>query len=66
MLHGGYCVACCWLLMALLLVGGVMNLLWVALLTIVIAAEKISPRGALFGQAAGIVLIIWGVVRIAA
>ena len=66
MLHGGYCVACCWLLMALLLVVGVMNLLWVALLTIVIAAEKISPRGALFGQAAGIVLIIWGVVRIAA
>jgi len=63
-LHGGYCVACCWLLMALLLVVGVMNLLWVAMLTTVIAAEKFGPRGALFGQAAGVALIIWGIVRI--
>lgn len=65
-LHGGYCVACCWLLMALLLVVGVMNLLWVALLTIVIAAEKIVPRGLSIGHAAGVALIAWGLVKLVA
>ena len=43
--HGGYCLGCCWLLMALLFVLGVMNLPWVAALTIVVLAEKTLPQG---------------------
>ena len=41
--HGAYCLGCCWLLMLLLFVGGVMNLLWVALLTITVIVEKSTP-----------------------
>lgn len=41
--HGAYCLGCCWLLMLLLFVGGVMNLLWVALLTIIVIVEKLAP-----------------------
>lgn len=41
--HGAYCVGCCWLIMALLFVGGVMNLAWVALLAVVVLAEKVAP-----------------------
>ena len=42
--HGVYCLGCCWVLMLLLFVGGVMNLAWVAALTILVAAEKLSAR----------------------
>jgi predicted metal-binding membrane protein len=42
-IHGLYCVGCCWALMLLLFVGGVMNLAWVALLAILILAEKLAP-----------------------
>jgi predicted metal-binding membrane protein len=41
--HGLFCVGCCWALMLLLFVGGVMNLAWVALLGIVVLAEKYAP-----------------------
>jgi predicted metal-binding membrane protein len=41
--HGLYCLGCCWALMLLLFVGGVMNLAWVALLGIVVLAEKFAP-----------------------
>ena len=44
LIHGAYCVGCCWLLMALLFVGGVMNLAWVAALTLLVAAEKSVGR----------------------
>jgi predicted metal-binding membrane protein len=64
-MHGAYCVGCCWLLMALLFVGGIMNLLWVAGLTIIVAIEKLAPRGAIFGRAAGGALIAWGLVKLA-
>jgi predicted metal-binding membrane protein len=64
--HGAYCLGCCWILMALLFVGGVMNLLWVVGLTLIVTAEKLLPRGDWFGRAAGAALIAWGVVRIAA
>ena len=43
--HGAFCVGCCWVLMALLLVGGVMNVLWVAVLAILVLAEKVAPAG---------------------
>ena len=41
--HGTYCVGCCWALMLLLFVGGVMNLAWVALLAVAVFAEKLAP-----------------------
>ena len=64
MLHGAYCVGCCWLLMALLFVGGVMNLIWVASLTLLVAAEKLLPGGLWLARVAGIAMIVWGAVLI--
>lgn len=58
--HGIYCLGCCWLLMLLLFVLGVMNLPWVAVLTIIVLAEKIMPRGELLSRGLGVLLIGWG------
>lgn len=58
--HGLYCLGCCWLLMALLFVLGVMNLLWIAVLTVFVLAEKVVPRGHLLGRIAGLLMIGWG------
>jgi predicted metal-binding membrane protein len=58
--HGIYCVGCCWMAMLLLFVGGVMNLLWVALIAAFILVEKISPRGEWLSYGAGAALICWG------
>ena len=64
LLHGAYCVGCCWLLMALLFVGGVMNLLCVVAIAVLVAIEKLAPRGDWLGQATGLALIFWGLVRL--
>jgi predicted metal-binding membrane protein len=64
LLHGAYCVGCCWLLMALLFVGGVMNLLWIAGLTLLVAGEKLLPRGPMIARVTGIALIGWGLARL--
>jgi predicted metal-binding membrane protein len=48
--------------MALLFVGGVMNLLWVAGLTLLVAAEKLLPGGQWIARLAGLAMIGWGVV----
>jgi predicted metal-binding membrane protein len=58
--HGSYCVGCCWFLMALLFVVGVMNLAWVAAVAIYVAFEKLLPRSQWLGRAAGAGLIIVG------
>ncbi len=58
--HGVYCVGCCWALMAVLFVAGIMNLLWVAAVAVFVLAEKLVPHGELIGRAAGIVLMIIG------
>ena len=58
--HGLYCLGCCWLLMVLLFVLGVMNLLWIAVLTVFVLAEKVVPRGHLLGRIAGLLMIGWG------
>ena len=58
--HGLYCIGCCWALMLLLFVGGVMNLLWAAALGMLVLAEKLIP-GRLFGRATGIMLVAAGV-----
>jgi predicted metal-binding membrane protein len=62
--HGAYCVGCCWFLMALLFVAGVMNLLWVAVIALFVMAEKISPKGELLARVAGVGLVIAGVTLI--
>jgi predicted metal-binding membrane protein len=59
--HGAYCVGCCWALMALLLVGGVMNVLWIVLLALLILLEKVAPFGRQIALVAGMVLIVSGV-----
>ncbi len=60
LLHGTYCVGCCWLLMALLFVGGIMNLIWIAGLTLLVAAEKLVPGGLWLARIAGIGMLVWG------
>jgi len=59
--HGAYCVGCCWMLMALLFVGGVMNLAWIAALAVLVLAEKLFPAGRWIGLICGAVLVGWGV-----
>ena len=59
--HGTFCVGCCWLLMALLFVAGVMNLLWVAAIAGFVLLEKLVRGGAVLGRVAGVALICWGV-----
>jgi predicted metal-binding membrane protein len=59
--HGAYCVGCCWALMALLLVGGVMNVVWIVLLALLILVEKVAPFGRQIALLAGMVLIVSGV-----
>jgi predicted metal-binding membrane protein len=58
--HGEYCVGCCWALMALLLVGGVMNVVWIVLLALLILVEKVAPFGRQIALLAGMVLIVGG------
>ncbi len=64
--HGSYCVGCCWILMALLFVAGVMNLLWIAAIAGFVLLEKIVPRGAWVSRAAGVFLLGWGAWMVAA
>ncbi|MFZ1752271.1 MAG: DUF2182 domain-containing protein [Caldilineaceae bacterium] len=63
--HGGYCVLCCWLLMALLFVAGVMNLLWVATIAVIVLVEKAVPGGYRVSRAIGLLVTAWGVWMIA-
>ena len=59
--HGTVCVGCCWSLMLLLFVGGVMNLAWIAGIALFILIEKLGHAGSWIGRVAGAVLIAWGV-----
>lgn len=62
LVHGAFCVGCCWMLMALLFVGGVMNLAWIALLTLLVAGEKLLPWGKWLARLGGVVFLGWGVI----
>jgi predicted metal-binding membrane protein len=62
--HGLYCLGCCWALMALLFVGGAMNLLWIAALTLLVAMEKFAPKGDLLAKALGALMIGAGAARL--
>ena len=59
--HGIHCVGCCWVLMALLFVAGVMNLLWMGLVTAFVLTEKVTPKGDIFGRVGGVGMMIWGI-----
>lgn len=59
--HGLYCVGCCWALMALLFVGGVMNLLWIAALAVAVLIEKWLPFGFVATRALGLAMMAGGV-----
>ena len=59
--HGLYCVGCCWVLMALLFVLGIMNLAWIAVLSGFVFLEKIVPKGQWVGRFTGLFLIAWSV-----
>jgi len=59
--HGAYCTGCCWFLMALLFVAGVMNIWWVALISALVLVEKVAPKGLWLGRIAGVFLAVWGV-----
>lgn len=58
--HGRLCLGCCWSLMLLLFVLGVMNLVWVAVLSIFVLVEKVGPRGVAISRVGGVVLMMWG------
>jgi predicted metal-binding membrane protein len=59
--HGAYCLGCCWALMVLLFVGGVMNLAVIAALTVFVGFEKLGPSGVRTARASGVLLIATGV-----
>jgi predicted metal-binding membrane protein len=58
--HGAYCVGCCSALMALLLVGGVMNVLWIMLLALVVLLERVTSFGSPIARLVGIALVVGG------
>jgi predicted metal-binding membrane protein len=58
--HGGYCLGCCWMLMALLFVVGVMNLIWVAALALFVFVEKLLPGGPHVGKVGGGIMLVLG------
>ncbi len=58
--HGKYCLGCCWILMALLFVLGVMNLVWIAALAAFVLAEKVIPAGERVSKITGVLLVAWG------
>jgi predicted metal-binding membrane protein len=64
--HGAYCLGCCAFLMALLFVGGVMNLLWAAAIAAFVLVEKLAPAGEAVARAAGLLAVgagVWMVAR---
>jgi len=63
--HGAYCLGCCWMLMALLFVGGIMNLAWIAAIALLVLIEKTLPWGGWMGRVTGAALVIWGGVTLA-
>jgi len=59
-LHGAYCLGCCWMLMLLLFYGGIMNVYWIAGLAFLIVVEKTAPFGQRTINLVGVALIVWG------
>ena len=62
--HGTYCLGCCWVLMLLLFVGGVMNVFWIGALALVVLIEKVAPHGVWLGRVTGLALMAVGTVML--
>jgi predicted metal-binding membrane protein len=60
--NGAFCLGCCWLLMGLLFVGGLMNVLWVAAIALLVLIEKLLPGAPWVSRGTGIALLAWGTV----
>lgn len=58
--HGAFCAGCCWMLMLLLFVGGIMNLAWITGIALFVMAEKLATGGPWISRIAGGALVIWG------
>ena len=58
--HGLFCLGCCWMLMALLFVGGLMSLAWVGAIALFVLVEKTMPWGDWMGRLTGLLLVLWG------
>jgi predicted metal-binding membrane protein len=58
---GAYCLGCCWILMGMLFVGGVMNLLWIVAIAVFILFEKTVSFGRTGGRVVGVAMILAGV-----
>ena len=65
-LHGIYCVGCCWFLMLLLFVGGIMNLVWIAGLAVLVLLEKLLPARVPVAQISAVPMLLGGVYLLAA
>jgi predicted metal-binding membrane protein len=61
LVHGRYCLGCCWALMALLFVGGIMNLWWIVGTALYVAVEKLAPGGRLVAGVMAAVLLVAGI-----
>jgi predicted metal-binding membrane protein len=59
-LMGNYCVVCCWAIMSLMFVVGVMNLLWMGIIAAFVLVEKVAPRGRWVSWVSGFLLMVWG------
>ena len=59
--HGAYCLGCCWALMGLLFVGGVMNLVWILAITLFVLVEKLLPQGLRTVRITGVAMIASGI-----
>ena len=62
--HGTFCVGCCWALMATAFALGVMNLLWMAVLTAIVCVEQLAPQGDRIGKIAGVAMIAAGLLTL--
>lgn len=60
--NGLYCLGCCWILMILLFVSGIMNLLWIAIIALFVLIEKVFPAAKVVSSVAGIALIVYGII----
>jgi len=58
--HGAYCIGCCWMLMLLMFVLGMMNLYWTVALALIVLLEKTAAHGDTIGRAAGTLFVLWG------
>ncbi len=58
--HGSYCLGCCWVLMGLLFLGGVMNLLWILAISLFVFAEKLLPAAIRSTRLSGGLMILAG------